>query len=159
MTTAIHSPAFAIAAMLALLSLFFAIVGLIALYRWSPKRQARNRDESCRQRQIDTLRKDADAAVASRSRVRAHGAPLHPLQSESAARTWLRGVCCHSADCADRYCPGRLQALLDGTGHGGQPLAPAAKVAKCRQKAASASVKRSGDATETEAQQRHAAHP
>ncbi len=155
MTPADHSLAFALAVIIALPALLWAVGSAIARNLGKPPTQ-RNRDESCRQRQIDTLRKDADAAVANRPRVRANGAPL---QSESAARTWLRGVCCHSADCADRYCPGRLQALLDGTGHGGQPLAPAAKVAKCRQKAASASVKRAGDATETEAQQRHAAHP
>ncbi len=158
MTPADHSLAFAAAVILVLLALLWAVGSAIAR-NLAPRRPARNRDESCRQRQIDTLRKDADAAVASRPRVRASCAPLADLQSESASKFWLRGVCCHSADCADRYCPGRLQALLDGTGHGGQPLAPAAKVANCRQKAASASVKRAGDATETEAQQRHAAHP
>ena len=152
MTTADHSLAFALAVILVLLALLWAVGSAIARNLGKPPTQ-RNRDESCRDRQIATLRKEADAAVANRPRVRAHGAPL---QSESAARTWLRGVCCHSADCLDTHCPGRLQALLDGTGHGGQPL-PGAKVAKvgnCRQKAASASVKRSGSATEMEAPQR-----
>lgn len=143
-------------------ALALVIVGLLAwaigsaIFRnLAPRLPTRNRDEACRSKQIATLRKDADAAVASRPRVRAHGAPLASLHAESASALWLRGVCCHSADCADVHCPGRLQAQLDGEHQhsrqrGQHP--PAAKVANCRQKAAIASVQRSVSATETEAQ-------
>ena len=137
-------------------ALALVIVGLLAWAIGSaifrnlapPRLPTRNRDEACRSKQIATLRKDADAAVASRPRVRAHGAPLASLQTESAAKLWLRGVCCHSADCADVHCPGRLQAQLDGA------CPRAASAASCKPKQPVASVKRSFTAIETEAPQR-----
>lgn len=112
------------------------------------RRAGANADEADMARQIATLRKDADAAVAQRPRVRAHGAPLAGLHTESASALWLRGVCCHSADCADVHCPGRLQAQLDGA----YPIGT--KTPVCKPKQPVASVKRSFAAIESEAPQR-----
>lgn len=137
-------------------ALALVIIGLLAWAIGSaifrnlapPRLPTRNRDEACRSKQIATLRKDADAAVASRPRVRAHGAPLASLHAESASALWLRGVCCHSADCADVHCPGRLQAQLDGAYPG------ATKAPFCKPKQPVASVKRCSKAIENEASQR-----
>ena len=144
---------YAALALIVVVALFWAIGS--ALLRNTPagkagmapqrRRAGANADEADMARQIATLRKDADAAVAQRPRVRAHGAPLAGLHTESASALWLRGVCCHSADCADVHCPGRLQARLDGA----YPVAT--KTPVCKPKQPVASVKRSFAAIETEA--------
>jgi len=79
------------------------------------------------ERQIATLRKGADHAVATRPRVRANSIPTgwntnppptykrpSPPPPPPAIKPCGGGLCRHKADCSDRYCPGRLAASLSG---------------------------------------------
>ena len=73
------------------------------------------------ERQIATLRNQADRAVARRPRVRANGCaatPGHikaaPTANASKPKACGGGLCRHRADCSDHYCPGRLSASLTG---------------------------------------------
>lgn len=139
-----QSWAFALAVITVVAVLIWAVGSAIIRNLTAPRPAARNRDEADMARQIATLRRSADKAVASRPRVRATSLPVaSAVATESTGKVWLRGVCCHEADCPDVHCPGRLQAQLDA-------MTPkAAKVAICRQKTASASVKRSSVATQS----------
>jgi hypothetical protein len=115
MTTALHQlPAIVLA--------FITLAALLAIgvliWQALPRRNARERDI---ERQIATLRKGADHAVQHRPRVRANGcaaAPGHlkaaPPANASKPKPCGGGQCRHRADCADRYCPGRLSASLTG---------------------------------------------
>lgn len=72
------------------------------------------------ERQIATLRKGADHAVATRPRVRANGCAGqagHIKAPPKADKPKACGgsLCRHRADCSDTYCPGRLAANLSGT--------------------------------------------
>ena len=73
------------------------------------------------ERQIATLRKGADHAVATRPRGRANGClatPGHIKATPANARKPKAcggGLCRHRADCSDHHCPGRLAATLTGT--------------------------------------------
>ena len=74
------------------------------------------------ERQIASLRRHADHAVATRPRVRANGChslPGHikaaPPANASKPKACGGGQCRHRADCSDTYCPGRLSASLSGT--------------------------------------------
>ena len=73
-------------------------------------------------RQIASLRRHADHAVATRPRVRANGChslPGHikaaPPANAAKPKACGGGQCRHRADCSDTYCPGRLSASLSGT--------------------------------------------
>lgn len=72
------------------------------------------------ERQIATLRRHADHDVARRPRVRANGCASTPCHLKAAPKADKPkacggGQCRHRADCADRYCPGRLSSTLTGT--------------------------------------------
>jgi len=72
------------------------------------------------QRQIATLRKGADHAVATRPRVRANGyagqaGHIKAAPKADKPKACGGGLCRHRADCSDTYCPGRLAANLSGT--------------------------------------------
>ena len=102
---------------------FVTLVALLAIgvLIWAalPRRDRRTADI---ERQIATLRKHADHAVATRPRVRAntcHAMPGHikaaPPANASKQKACGGGLCRHRADCSDHYCPGRLSANLTGT--------------------------------------------
>jgi len=79
----------------------------------------RNRDSDI-ERQIQSLRRHADHAVATRPRVRANGCASTPGHLKAAPKADKPkacggGICHHRADCSDTYCPGRLSASLAGT--------------------------------------------
>jgi len=82
----------------------------------------RNRDSDI-ERQIATLRRNADHAVQTRPRVRANGCASTPGHLKAAPKADKPkkpkacggGMCHHRADCSDTYCPGRLSASLAGT--------------------------------------------
>jgi len=82
----------------------------------------RNRDSDI-ERQIQSLRRHADHAVATRPRVRANGCASTPGHLKAAPKADKPkacggGICHHRADCSDTYCPGRLTAsLLGGDRH------------------------------------------
>ena len=115
MTTALHQlPAIVLA--------FITLAALLAIgvliWQAMPRRNARERDI---ERQITTLRNQADRAVARRPRVRANGCaatPGHikaaPTANASKPKACGGGLCRHRADCSDHYCPGRLSASLTG---------------------------------------------
>lgn len=115
MTTALHQlPAIVLA--------FITLVALLAIgvliWQALPRRSARERDID---RQIATLRNQADRDVARRPRVRANccaATPGHikaaPPANASKPKPCGGGQCRHRADCADTYCPGRLSASLTG---------------------------------------------
>jgi len=72
------------------------------------------------QRQIATLRKGADHAVATRPRVRANGyagqaGHIKAAPKADKPKACGGGMCRHRADCSDHHCPGRLAANLSGT--------------------------------------------
>jgi hypothetical protein len=101
---------------------FVTLLALLALgvLIWSvlPRRNTRERDI---ERQIASLRKHADHAVATRPRVRAngcHATPGHikaaPPANASKPKACGCGMCRHRADCSDHHCPGRLAANLSG---------------------------------------------
>ena len=76
------------------------------------------------ERQIASLRRHADHAVATRPRVRANGCaatPGHikaaPPANASKPKACGGGLCRHRGDCSDTYCPGRLSASLSGSDH------------------------------------------
>jgi hypothetical protein len=79
----------------------------------------RNRDSDI-ERQIQSLRRHADHAVATRPRVRANGCASTPGHLKAAPKADKPkacggGICHHRADCSDTYCPGRISASLAGT--------------------------------------------
>ena len=108
--------------------ILLAFVTLLALLAigvliWAalPPRTSRDADI---ERQIATLRRHADHAVATRPRVRAngcHAAPGHikaaPPANAAKPKACGGGQCRHRADCSDTYCPGRLSASLSGSDH------------------------------------------
>lgn len=72
------------------------------------------------ERQIATLRKGADHAVATRPRVRANGyagqaGHIKAPPKADKPKACGGGMCRHRADCSDHHCPGRLAANLSGT--------------------------------------------
>ena len=78
------------------------------------------------QRQIDTLRKGADHAVATRPRVRANGyagqaGHIKAASKADKPKACGGGLCRHRADCSDTYCPGRLAANLSGAAPSRKP--------------------------------------
>ena len=79
----------------------------------------RNRDSDI-ERQIQSLRRHADHAVATRPRMRANGCASTPGHLKAAPKADKPkacggGMCHHRADCSDTYCPGRISASLAGT--------------------------------------------
>ena len=108
--------------------ILLAFVTLLALLAigvliWAalPRRTRRDADI---ERQIATLRRHADHAVATRPRVRANGCsatPGHikaaPPANASKPKSCGGGMCRHRGDCSDTYCPGRLSASLSGSDH------------------------------------------
>ena len=107
-----HEPAIAAA----LLVLALLIIGL-AIWILLPPQDDREADI---ERQIATLRRHADHDVARRPRVRANGCASTPCHLKAAPKAEKPkacggGQCRHRADCADRYCPGRLSSTLTGT--------------------------------------------
>ncbi len=108
--------------------ILLAFVTLLALLAigvliWAalPRRTRRDADI---ERQIATLRRHADHAVATRPRVRANGCaatPGHikaaPPANASKPKACGGGLCRHRGDCSDTYCPGRPSAQLAGTDH------------------------------------------
>lgn len=95
------------------------IVAAFGILIWSclPERTT-NKDI---ERQIATLRKGADHAVANQPRVRANGCLATPGHIKAAPPANARkpkacggGLCRHRADCSDHHCPGRLAATLSG---------------------------------------------
>ena len=102
----------------AIVVLVLAAIG-IAIWLILPEASERDRMSDI-DRQIATLRKGADHAVARRPRVRANGCAAAPGHIKAAPRPEKPkpcggGMCRHRADCSDHYCPGRLSASLTGT--------------------------------------------
>lgn len=109
-----HEPAIAAA----LLVLALLIIGL-AIWIILPEARERYRNSDI-DRQIATLRNKADHAVQTRPRVRANGCAGQAGHIKAAPKAEKPkacggGQCRHRADCADRYCPGRLSSTLTGT--------------------------------------------
>ncbi len=107
-----HEPAIAAA----LLVLALLIIGL-AIWILLPPQDDREADI---ERQIATLRKGADHAVATRPRVRANGyagqaGHIKAAPKADKPKACGGGMCRHRADCSDHHCPGRLAANLSGT--------------------------------------------
>ena len=78
----------------------------------------RNRDSDI-ERQIQSLRRHADHAVATRPRVRANGyagqaGHIKAPPKADKPKACGGGLCRHRADCSDHHCPGRLAANLSG---------------------------------------------
>lgn len=97
----------------ALLVLALLIIGL-AIWILLPRADDRKADI---ERQIATLRKGADHAVATRPRVRANGCAgqaghIKAAPKADKPKACGGGLCRHRADCSDHYCPGRLAATL-----------------------------------------------
>jgi len=99
---------------------FVTLLALLALgvLIWSvlPRRNARDADI---ERQIATLRRHADHAVATRPRVRANGyagqaGHIKAAPKADKPKACGGGMCRHRADCSDHHCPGRLAANLSG---------------------------------------------
>ena len=108
---------------LATLSTLLALVA-IGAGLWAIVRK-RNKPGADIDRQIATLRKHADHAVATRPRVRAGGyqpightgpvkAPPRNPSGGTKPKACGGGLCRHRADCSDHHCPGRLAANLSG---------------------------------------------
>ena len=103
---------------------FVTLLALLAIgvLIWSmlPRRTARDADI---ERQIASLRRHADHAVATRPRVRANGCHATPGHIKAAPTNASKpkacggGQCRHRSDCSDHYCPGRLSASLSGSDH------------------------------------------
>ncbi len=107
-----HQPAIAIA----LLVLALLIIGL-AIWILLPRADEREADI---ERQIQSLRRHADHAVATRPRVRANGyagqaGHIKAAPKADKPKACCGGMCRHRADCSDHHCPGRLAANLSGT--------------------------------------------
>jgi len=98
------------------------IIAAIGVLIWAalPRRTRRDADI---ERQIATLRRHADHAVATRPRVRANGCHAAPGHIKAAPANASKpkacggGQCRHRSDCSDHYCPGRLSAGLTGSDH------------------------------------------
>jgi len=102
----------------AIVVLVLAAIG-IAIWLILPQPGERDRQADI-DRQIATLRRHADHDVARRPRVRANGCASTPCHLKAAPKAEKPkacggGQCRHRADCADRYCPGRLSSTLTGT--------------------------------------------
>ena len=116
--TALHHLATASPYIAALVVLLVIVSIGVLIWACLPERD-RNSDID---RQIATLRRHADHAVATRPRVRANGChslPGHikaaPPANAAKPKSCGGGICHHRADCSDTYCPGRLSASLAGT--------------------------------------------
>ena len=116
--TALHHLATASPYIAALVVLLVIVSIGVLIWACLPERD-RNSDID---RQIASLRRHADHAVATRPRVRANGCaatPGHikaaPPANASKPKACGGGQCRHRADCSDTYCPGRLSASLAGT--------------------------------------------
>ena len=115
--TALHHLATASPYIAALVVLLVIVSIGVLIWACLPERD-RNSDI---ERQIATLRKGADHAVANRPRVRANGCLATPGHIKAAPPANARkpkacggGLCRHRADCSDHHCPGRLAATLSG---------------------------------------------
>ena len=115
--TALHHLATASPYIAALVVLLVIVSIGVLIWACLPERD-RNSDID---RQIASLRRHADHAVATRPRVRANGCaatPSHikaaPPANASKPKACGGGQCRHRADCSDTYCPGRLSASLSG---------------------------------------------
>ena len=98
-----------------MVALVIAAIGVL-IWACLPER---DRDADI-ERQIATLRRHADHAVATRPRVRANGCASTPGHLKAAPKADKPkacggGMCRHRADCSDHHCPGRLAANLSGT--------------------------------------------
>ena len=114
--TALHHLATASPYIAALVVLLVIVSIGVLIWACLPERD-RNSDI---ERQIATLRRHADHAVATRPRVRANGCASTPGHLKAAPKADKPkacggGMCRHQADCSDTYCPGRLSASLAGT--------------------------------------------
>ena len=113
--TALHHLATASPYIAALVVLLVIVSIGVLIWACLPERD-RNSDID---RQIATLRRHADHAVATRPRVRANGCAATPGHIKAAPghkpKACGGGMCRHRADCSDTYCPGRLSASLSGT--------------------------------------------
>ena len=116
--TALHHLATASPYIAALVVLLVIVSIGVLIWACLPERD-RNSDI---ERQIASLRRHADHAVATRPRVRANGCAATPGHIKAAPRANASkpkacggGQCRHRADCSDTYCPGRLSASLSGT--------------------------------------------
>ena len=102
----------------AIVVLVLAAIG-IAIWMILPEPGERDRQADI-DRQIATLRNQADRDVARRPRVRANGCAATPGHLKAVPKAEKPnacggGLCRHRADCSDHYCPGRLSASLTGT--------------------------------------------
>ena len=114
--TALHHLATASPYIAALVVLLVIVSIGVLIWACLPER---DRDADI-ERQIATLRRHADHAVATRPRVRANGCASTPGHLKAAPKADKPkacggGMCRHQADCSDTYCPGRLSASLAGT--------------------------------------------
>ena len=114
--TALHHLATASPYIAALVVLLVIVSIGVLIWACLPERD-RNSDI---ERQIASLRRHADHAVATRPRVRANGCHATPGHLKAAPKADKPkacggGICHHRADCSDTYCPGRLSASLAGT--------------------------------------------
>ena len=114
--TALHHLATASPYIAALVVLLVIVSIGVLIWACLPERD-RNSDI---ERQIASLRRHADHAVATRPRVRANGCHATPGHLKAAPKADKPkacggGMCRQRADCSDTYCPGRLSASLAGT--------------------------------------------
>lgn len=114
--TALHHLATASPYIAALVVLLVIVSIGVLIWAALPERTADKDIE----RQIASLRRHADHAVATRPRVRANGCHATPGHLKAAPKADKPkacggGICHHRADCSDTYCPGRLSASLAGT--------------------------------------------
>ena len=114
--TALHHLATASPYIAALVVLLVIVSIGVLIWACLPERD-RNSDI---ERQIATLRRNADHAVQTRPRVRANGCASTPGHLKAAPKADKPkacggGMCRHQADCSDTYCPGRISASLAGT--------------------------------------------
>ena len=117
--TALHHLATASPYIAALVVLLVIVSIGVLIWACLPERD-RNSDI---ERQIATLRRNADHAVQTRPRVRANGCASTPGHLKAAPKADKPkkpkacggGMCRHRADCSDTYCPGRISASLAGT--------------------------------------------
>ena len=114
--TALHHLATASPYIAALVVLLVIVSIGVLIWACLPER---DRDSDI-ERQIQSLRRHADHAVATRPRVRANGCASTPGHLKAAPKADKPkacggGMCRHRADCSDTYCPGRLSASLSGT--------------------------------------------
>ena len=114
--TALHHLATASPYIAALVVLLVIVSIGVLIWACLPERD-RNSDI---ERQIATLRKGADHAVATRPRVRANGyagqaGHIKAAPKADKPKACGGGMCRHRADCSDHHCPGRLSSTLTGT--------------------------------------------